>query len=90
MSDGTFDYDNAKWPDPPVTKAQVEAWYSTATEGEKIAMGKFSKEYREWLTSLMNVVKVLWEWQGKVRELAKKYQATWPYCTYNTKPGDHN
>ena len=84
------DYDSAPWPDTPVTKAQVEAWESTATKAEQHAAGNFATEYRDWLTTVQNEPEVLWEWKGKVRELAKKHQVPWPVpACYNTDPAHY-
>ena len=72
------------------TKAEVEAWYSTASPGEKSAVNQVARDFRAWQTNPQNA----WFGQSiredtieaKVRELAKKYNAPLRYCTYNTNP----
>ena len=72
------------------TKAEVHAWYSTASDGEKEAVNQVARDFRAWQDDPQNA------WfgqsiredtiQAKVRELAKKYNAPLRMCTYNLRP----
>ena len=72
------------------TKAEVEAWYSTASDGEKAAVNQVARDYRAWQKDPAN------GWfgmninpqhiQGVIRSLALQYNAPLKYCTYNILP----
>ena len=72
------------------TKAEVHAWYSTASDGEKEAVNRVYRDYHAWQRDPAN------GWfgvdinpdriQGVVRALAYQYNAPLKYCTYNILP----
>ena len=75
------------FPKTPWDKSQIEAWESSATKGQKKALGQAYLEYKAWRTSPQNA------WfgetinpevcKGKLVELANKYQAWLPALSYN-------
>ena len=80
---------NEPWPGY-VTKAEVHAWYSTASDGEKAAVNQVYRDYHRWQKNPANG---FWGMdvnpsyiQGVVRQLAQKYNAPLKWCTYNILP----
>ena len=68
-----------EFPEPPWTKPQVEAWYSTASDGEKESFDQAYLYYKAWRTSPQNAFfgetinpEVC---KGKLVEAANKYGA---------------
>ena len=74
------------FPDPPWTKAQIEAWYSAATPGEKKAFDQAYTFYKSWRSNIQNA----WFGQtinpevckGKLVEAANKFRAYLPPLSY--------
>ena len=82
---------NKDFPDPPWTKPQVEAWYSTASPGEQKAANQAYIYYRQWRVNPQN--SFFGETinpavcQGKLVEAANKYGAYLPVLSYDYMRG---
>ena len=80
------------FPDPPWTKAQIEAWFSAASPGEQKAVNQCYTEYRAWRTNPSQA----WfgvsidpnRLKGKIVELANKYKCPIGPMSYKYDRGE--
>ena len=74
------------FPNPPWDKSQIEAWESSATDGQKKALDQAYIEYKAWRTNpdqawfgvSINPDRL----KGKLVELANKYNCWLPALSY--------
>ena len=87
---GIEDYANEPWPEPEITKDELNAWESSATPGQKKAFDQAWLEYKAWITNPDNawfgntVNKAVL--QGKLREIAEKYNVELRLLSYKYLP----